>query len=223
MFRMLASCTLLLTLCAAPVARAAEVRTDRRCYADPSTRQDTVQLAGSGFAPGATAQTTLDGAALGTGLVDSTGVFAAPFAAPSLDRVAGPGVYERAFTVGAADGVNAATATFTVSKLRAAFAPTRGNPRTLRVRFTVHGFALSSAEPVDVYLHYVTPGGRLKRTVKLGRAVGDCGRLTTSLRRLFAFTPSRGSWRLQLDTQPSYRRGTAAAGFLYYTIAVRVR
>jgi hypothetical protein len=58
--------------------------------------------------------------------------------------------------------------------------------------------------------------------VRLGTARGVCGRLTTSLRRLFPLRARPGTWRLQFDTRKRSHRGTARSTFLYYTLAVRI-
>jgi hypothetical protein len=94
----------------------------------------------------------------------------------------------------------AAAATCPVS---ASFSPSRGDPATLRVRFTVRGF--QPGHPV--YLHYLAPGRRFVLTVGLGFASGRCGTLVSSRRRLFPFRHlSNGDWRLQFDEQGRYHR-----------------
>jgi hypothetical protein len=90
-----------------------------------------------------------------------------------------------------------ATAACSVS---ASFSPSRGDPQTLRVRFTVRGFGRGN----PVYLHYLAPGRHFVKTVGLGFATGSCGYLRTGLRRLFPFRVRPGTWRLQFDTQGRY-------------------
>ena len=98
------------------------------------------------------------------------------------------------------------------------FTPGSGNPKTLRVRFKVFGFALLDPSPT-VYLHYVRPNGKLKRTIRIGRAQGVCGQIPrTSRRKLFPFSAERGKWKLQFDTHSAYHRGHTGVTFLYYTI-----
>jgi hypothetical protein len=84
----------------------------------------------------------------------------------------------------------------------ASFSPSRGDPESLRVRFTVRGFGRGK----PVYLHYLAPGRRFVRTVGLGFSTGACGYLRTGLRRLFPFQVRPGNWRLQFDTQGRYHR-----------------
>ncbi len=204
-------------------AGAAEIRTDRACYADPTIRKDTVSWTGSGFTPGGLFQPTLDGAALpgggGTGNADAGGAAAGSFAAPSLER----GTMQHTFTLGVFEGANEPTTTFTVSKLRATFSPASGNPRTLRVRFSLHGFGLSGAQKPPIYVHYVRPNGRVRSSVRLGTGVGQCGSLRSSRRRLFGFRAGRGRWTLQFDTAKKYVRPTPTSAFLFYRVPVSVR
>lgn len=86
--------------------------------------------------------------------------------------------------------------------LNADFAPSRGDPQTLRVRFTVARFGRNR----PVYLHYVGPNHHLRRTVRLGTARGRCGYLRTGYRRLFPFSnPRPGTWHLRFNTRRNYR------------------
>ena len=204
---------------AAP-ASGAELRVDRDCFADPGDRADTVVLSGRGFTPGAAYRVTLDGRPLvgGTGRVDATGAVGGAFAAPEV----GANGARRSFRLGVQEGVHRPTTTFTVSRLLARFAPTAGNPATLRVVFRADGFGLRGDTRPSVYVHYLTPRGRLARTVRLGTATGPCGSLRTARRRLFAFRPAPGRWRLQFDTRSRYTPGTGRSSFVHYTVPVRV-
>ncbi len=195
-------------LAAAAVADAATVTTGRACYADPSARKDTVTWHGTGFTPGAAFQAALDGSAMeaGIGAVDASGGARGSFAAPALNAVIAPGTMEHTFQLSVHEGTNAPATQFTVSKLRARFLPASGNPRTLRVRFSVYGFGLSGATSPGIYVHYVRPDGRVRTTVRLGTGRGACASLTTARRRLFPFRPTSGAWTLQFDTSRRYVR-----------------
>ena len=95
------------------------------------------------------------------------------------------------------------------------FAPSRGDPQRLRVRFTVYKFGRNR----PIYLHYIGPNKHLKRTVFLGTARGLCGYLRTGYRRLFPFTAGRGTWRLRFDNRRNY---TVRARRPYVTLAVTI-
>ena len=203
-------------------ASAAQIQVDRPCYADPSQRQDRVTLSGSGFTPNATYQVTLDGQPLagGTGTVDATGGIAGNFIAPALAK----GSNEHVYTLGVQEGANAPTTTFIVTQLFADFKPSKGDPKTLKVRFSLFGFSLQGQQSPPVYVHYIRPNGKLKKTYRLGTARGACGTIhRTTKRRLFPFSAERGRWRLQFDTAKRFRRGSSRSDFLFYTVGVDVR
>ncbi len=209
---------------AAQPASAAEIRVNRPCFADPADRKDVVQLSGTGFAPGAAYQVILDGQPLtgGNGTTDAAGNLSGRFVAPGVGTVSRI-ARQHTFRLGVQQGANQPETAFTVSRLLASFRPSTGDPRSLRVRFSLYGFGLQGATRPPVYVHYVGPTGRLARTVRLGTAAQACGFLRTKRRRLFAFTPRPGSWRLQFGTRRRYTRGTPRSSFLFYTVRVGVR
>jgi hypothetical protein len=195
-------------------ARGAEVKTDRTCYLD--TDHTTVTLSGSGFTPAAPYTVTLNDTALtgGAGAMDANGAMQGAFTPPALAK----DELERPFTVGVKSDALAATTRFTVTRVLARVSASAGDPASLKVRFSVNGFGLGAPHP-DVYLHYVTPGGRLKQTLRLGQAQGQCGTLRTRRRMLFPFrNPRHGIWKLQFDTSKAYTRGTTKSPFLFFTV-----
>ena len=198
-------------------ASAAQIQTDRSCYQDNT---GTVAVSGNGFEPNQSYQVTLDGQPLpnGTGTTDAAGGIAGSFPTPEL---AGNSVH--AYTLGIVQGANVPTTGFSVTPFLADFTPGSGNPKTLHVRFKVFGFGLVTANPI-VYLHYVRPNGKLKRTIRLGKAQGVCGQIKrTSRKKLFPFSAERGKWKLQFDTRKSYRKGVQGSNFLFYTVGVTIR
>jgi hypothetical protein len=212
--------TLPLALLLLPAAaRGAEVQTDRDCYL--TTKQTTVTISGNGFTPARPYTVALDGTPLsgGSGTINAGGAMQGAFTPPALAK----DERERMFTVGVQSDALAATTTFTLTRFTASFSPAKGDPARLRVRFSVNGFGLGGTDP-DVYLHYVAPGGKLKQTLRLGRAQGQCGSIErTALRRLFPFKdPKHGKWHLQFDTQKTYKRGITGSSFLFYTVGVNV-
>jgi hypothetical protein len=209
--------TLLLAAAVPAAASAAQIQTDRACYLENS---GTVAVSGTGFEPNQPYQVTLDGKPLAgaTGTIDPTGGVTGSFAMPKL-----AGAREQAHALGIVQGANAPTTGFSVTTFNADFTPGSGNPKTLRVRFKVNGFGLVDPNPV-VYVHYVRPNGKVKRTTRLGKAQGVCGQIKqTSRKRLFPFNAERGKWKLQFDTQKKYVKGVKGADFLYYTIGVTIK
>ena len=172
------------------LAAAATIQTDLPCYLEG--RQ--VEVKGSGFDPGASYTVLRDGQSVGTGTVRSDGSAGGTFAAGPLED----GVAERAYDLAVTDGRNQAATRFRVSRFRAEFTPSRGNPLRLRVRFSVFGFGRAG---LPVYVHYLDPRGREARTLRIGTTRGTCGSLPRTKRRpLFPFRARAGRWRLQFDT-----------------------
>jgi len=199
------------------VAHGAAVRTDRTCYLQ--TDKTNVTVSGNGFAPAQPYTVSLNGTALngGTEAMDAGGAMQGTFAPPML----GNDELERKFDVAVASSGVTAASKFTVTRLKANFTPSEGDPTKLKVRFSVAGFGLVDHNP-DVYVHYITPGGRLKETIRLGKATGQCGRIEkTAKRKLFPFTrPALGKWQLQFDTTKSFTEGDKQSKFLFYAVGV---
>jgi hypothetical protein len=187
---------LALALPAAPAAAAPTVSTPERCY----QARKVVDFAGVGFRPRQRYVAAVSGRVVRRGTVSTVGDLSGSFTAPR-PRPSGPG--ERTFTLRIeTERGQVATTRFTSYVFGADYRPTQGDPATLRVRFYAVAFGISRL----VYLHYIRPNRRLRRTVLLGRARGPCGSLTTNLRRIFPFTAEPGDWRLQFDTSRTYDR-----------------
>lgn len=199
----------LLALGAAGSEAAATVATDARCYAQGAP----LRLTASGLTPRAPLTVSLDGQALryrdgSTPSADDAGSFASSFATPAL----APGANQLRHVLAVGDGVVSGRTRFTVTRpAGAVFEPAQGDPRRLRARFQLWGFALDSGRNRRAWVHWVDPKGTARRTSALGVTQGDCGRLTTPLRRVFPFDPEPGSWTLVIDTRKRYRVQTDAA------------
>jgi hypothetical protein len=193
----------------AQAASAATLTTDARCYAQGAP----LQLTASGMAPRAPLTVSLDGEPLryrdgSTPTADDAGTFASSFATPAL----APAAMQLHHTLAVADGSARAHTRFTVTRPAGAdFEPSAGDPRRLRARFTLWGFALASGRNQRAWLHWVDPTGKVRRNAALGITRGDCGRLTTAPRRVFPFDPEPGRWVLVIDTLRRYRVQTDAA------------
>lgn len=174
------------------------VRSGRGCYLVGQS----VRIAGAGFAADREFDVAIDGVDFGQGITDASGAFASSVITGSL----GAGVAQQVDSLDATDGTVSADTVFTVTRAAGArFLASRGNPSTLRAPFQVWGFSLSGI-PRPVYVHYVSPSGRLRTSSALGRTGGQCGYLLTGSRRVFPFRPSSGSWTLQVDTRRTYSR-----------------
>jgi hypothetical protein len=187
-------------LLAAPASAqdaAPAVTTARACYLP----KQAVALAGSGFRPGDTYSVTLDHTLLGTGTVSPTATISGTLSSGTLPK----GADETLHRIFVADGAIEAHVGFHVSAFDAYFTPGVGNPKTLRVRYSVNAIGLSAPDGTIVWVHYLTPQGHLRRSVAIGRTTGVCGSLHRSiLHRLFPFHTTPGTWRLQFDVKPGY-------------------
>jgi hypothetical protein len=173
------------------------ITTARACY----LAGQEVALAGTGFAPGDTYSVTLDHALLGTGTVKPDTTISGSLSSGRLDK----GVDEVLHRIIVNDGALQARVGFHVTAFGASFVPGAGDPRTLRVRYTVNGIGLSAPQGSIVWVHYLSPTGHLRRTVPIGRTRGVCGSLHRSdLHRLFPFRATAGTWRLQFDLKEGY-------------------
>lgn len=158
-------------------------------------------LTGSGFRPNGTWTAKLAGTKkIGTGHVDARGAIRARFTAPQYHGTRGT----RELTLSVTDGTRVASTTFLMTPLDASFSPRTGDPKRLRVRWRVLGLGPRHG----VYVHYVQPNGKLKRTLRIGTTRGACGSLKTGPIALFPFRYSYGTWTFQIDASRVYRATT---------------
>lgn len=178
------------------------IKTNARCYQETQE----VIVSGSGFAPSSVVTISRNGSVLGTTHTDQNGAFRNKFDTPRLPSK----IRERRYVISAMDATtDTARTTYRASRIHADFAPRRGDPSRLRVRFTINGFGLVKRR-APVYLHYVRPGGKLERTIRVGRSGGVCGSIKQKVfRRLFPFKTTKGVWILQFDTRRKYERATS--------------
>ena len=197
-------------------AAAAQIQTDRACYATPSKGTVSVLVSANGLDPSQPYTLKNDGKTVASGTTDATGAITTTVNVARLNAGHNSSTHALVLT----EGANTATTSFGVARVTATFSPSVGDPAHLRVRFSGTGFALQKPSP-PIYLHEVDPAGHVARTVSLGRATGPCGTFRTKkTQKLFSKPPRHGRWRLQFDTSRTYRRG--APSFLYYAIEVTV-
>lgn len=178
-------------------AAAATLEADDSCYFNGRD----ASLAGSGYAPGSEVSFTVNGTPLRTTVTsDENGEIAVVYE-PRRTAI------ERRHVIRASDaeGNTARTRIHVTPRHRVTADPDRArNVRRWRAVFRLFGFGRGKA-----YLHYLNPKGRVKKTVRLGRLRGPCGRLKTDKRRVMPFKrPQFGVWQLQFDTRRRYDRDT---------------
>ncbi|MBB4664980.1 hypothetical protein [Conexibacter arvalis] len=193
---------------AASAQAKARITLDPGCYLS----NDTGVLTGRGFKPNATWTAKLSGTKeLGSGRTDGRGRVRARFTAPAYEGRNGT----RKLTLSVTDGPNVASTTFLMSPLTASFTPESGDPARLRVRWRVLGIGPRRG----VYVHYIQPNGKLKRTIRIGTSDGVCGALKTGPIALFPFRYSFGLWRFQVDTSRRWSRRTTPRLTIRFRIA----
>ncbi|MDO8187040.1 hypothetical protein Q5424_19335 [Conexibacter sp. JD483] len=178
---------------AADAAARATIALDPGCYL--SNEQGS--LLGTGFKPDTTWTAKLAGTRqIGSGRTDGKGRIRARFTAPIYKGTNGT----KELSLSVTDGPNVASTTFVMSPLTAGFSPQSGNPATLRVRWRVLGMGAHRG----VYVHYIRPNGKLKKTLRIGTTDDVCGALKTGAIALFPFKYEFGLWTFQVDTSSRY-------------------
>jgi hypothetical protein len=180
------------------VSDAATLDAGKSCYFNNSL----ARLSGSGFAPDSPITFTVNGNRINQSVTsDSAGDVLVQYD-PRRTKT------ERKVVIRATDAedTSASTTLYVTRKRKVTADPDRApNVRTWEAVLRLFGFGRGRA-----YIHYRNPKGTLKKTVRLGRLHGPCGRLKTEKRRVMPFdNPAFGVWRLQFDTHRRYRKDRA--------------
>ena len=204
----LAAATVAAALALPAAAQAAALNPIKPCYVSVTqpipgerdqTARETIDVAGSGFTPGALIDLTLDGVVERTVQADAAGNL-------PLQGVVSP--YQRrgqgTFTLGAAGRGNPANAVSLPSRrvaLSLDLRPAHARPAD-RVRFIGRGFTEQRA----VWAHYLYKG-RLRKTVRLVRRIRNpCGVFSVRRPQIPLKRPRLGRWRVQFDQRRRYSR-----------------
>jgi hypothetical protein len=182
-----------LVLAAPGAAAAATLDAGKSCYYN----NDSARLSGSGFAPDSTISFSVNGRTINqTVTSDAAGDVLVRYEPRHTDT-------ERKVVIRATDdeGTSARTTITVTRKRRVTATPDSApNVETWRAVLRLFGFGAGRA-----FIHYRNPNGVHKKTVRLGRLRGPCGRLETDKRRVMPFdNPQFGLWRLQFDTHRHY-------------------
>ncbi len=178
-----------LLLVAPASSAAATLDAGKSCYFNDSS----ARLSGSGFAPDSPITFTANGNVINQSVAsDAAGDFLVDYE-PRRTKT------ERKVVLRATDSedTSASVTIFVTAKRRVTADPKNApNVRTWKAVLKLFGFGRGRA-----YIHYRNPKGKLKKTVRLGRLRGPCGRLKTDKRRVMPFDdPAFGIWHLQFDT-----------------------
>jgi hypothetical protein len=176
------------------VAGAATLDASRSCYFN----SDTARLSGSGFAPDSPITFTVNGRTLNQSVTSNSAGDVLVTYEPRNAKT------ERKLVIRATDSEDtSARTTIHVTRKRHVTADPdhSSNVRTWRAVLRLFGFGRGRA-----YIHYRNPNGVHKKTVRLGRLRGPCGRLETEERRVMPFrNPQFGVWHLHFDTHRRYK------------------
>jgi hypothetical protein len=180
------------------MSAAATLDAGKSCYFNNSL----ARLSGSGFAPDSQITFTVNGNRINQSVTsDAAGNVLVSYEPRHTDT-------QRKVVIRATDdeGASAQTTLYVTRKRRVTADPDHaGNVRAWEAVLSLFGFGRGRA-----YIHYRNPKGRLKKTVRLGRLRGPCGRLKTEKRRVMPFdNPAFGVWRLQFDTHRRYDKDRA--------------
>jgi hypothetical protein len=188
-------------------ANAATLEANRSCYGNANL----ATLSGSGFAPDSSITFTVNDRELEQTVTSSPDGDVVVRYDPARTRV------QRKLVIRATDsqGESARTRIFVSPRRRVTARPDSSpNVRTWKAVLTLFGFGDGRA-----FIHYVNPNGVHKKTVRLGRLRGPCGKLKTDKRRVMPFdNPQFGVWRLQFDTRRQYDKDTAPKRVIRVTV-----
>jgi len=184
-----------------------------------------VKISGEGYAAGQAFTVLINGGVVDSGTADGAGNVAHELTAPPPPET-GKRAYDAEYTLEVRQGAVASSTKFRTAQVFSDFNPGSGDLTTLRVRFSAFGFGIATApggQPPEIFVHYVDPRGKAKKTISLGRGQGACGSIRRSgKRRLFPFRPRDGTWALQFDTQRRYVKGTALSRFVWDRLTFKV-
>ncbi len=206
----------LVALALAASAQAAQIRVDRGCY--PGTDTVPVKVTGEGYVGGEPFMVLIDGGVVSSGTADAAGNVAFEMTAPPPPE-RGKQAYDAGYKLEIKQGPVTSSTQFRTAQVFSDFNPGTGDLATLRVRFSAFGFGLATppgGKQPEIFVHYIDPKGKARKTISLGRGNGPCGSIRrTAKRRLFPFRPSDGTWALQFDTQRRYVKGTPRSRFVW--------
>jgi len=222
--RTLAGSGALLIALAAPAAAQAlpTIGPLKPCYVTAATpsgpQSEGVQITAAGFTPNSTVTLTIDGATLpgSEGLqTDTAGnlnlsqLVPAPFVASG----------SRSFTITLTEDGNPAntvSATARSTALGVTVRPQQAPPSDL-VRFKGLGFTEDKA----IYAHYIYKG-KVRKTVRMARTPGECGRFSARRRQIPIREPGLGRWTIQFDQFKRYF-SPGEREIVYVRLVVRLR
>jgi hypothetical protein len=165
-------------------------------------------ISATGFVPGSFVSVSYEAGYLGeprsAGVFrpDAAGAFSADLVPPTLLTA-----NRREVTLRASDPIRPgleAAVPLKVVRVRATVSPQRAASASRQARFFAEGFK----EGDVLYAHFRRYGSRTARTVRLGRATGDCGEITKRMRLVPGRNVAQGTWLVDIDASRRWSRST---------------
>ena len=212
---------------AAPAVAAPTLNADRQCYVE----NQPAELTGSGYTPNGEVVLSF-GVLVGSSMVpepfgalsttaDAAGNISLLLRTPELasrDDVVETVVAAATDQQQAAQGVPPLVTTqWSISLFDAFVGAWEGGRAHPRETTTFYAFGFGAVGGKTLYAHYLL-GGKLRKTVTIGRLTGRCGNLRIRMRE-FPFRPvPAGVWRVEIDASRTYPNSSPA--FVYRKVRV---
>lgn len=186
-------------LAAAPAAQAAQITTDRSCYAAGTT----MGIQGTGFTPNAGLSLSGPGTTELNGNADASGAFSATLNTPPEGAIVPTGTTPVGLTLTATESPSGTSASTTVKVAPFRFTTSKGktSPSAIRTwRFS--GFLFKPGKPIFGHFRF---GGKTLANYRFGVPTGPCGLLTKRAPLIPAASTPVGVWRVQVDYNRTFK------------------
>ena len=191
------------------------------CYVTAATasgpQSEGMQISATGFTPNSLVDLSIDGTIVDGGdnlQTDPAGTLGLSSPVPAPFVPSGSVTFTVTLTE---DGnpANTVSATAKSTALGVTLKP-RAAPPSQRIRFRGLGFT----QDRPIYAHYVYKG-KLRKTVRMARRPGECGRFSARRRQIPVRDPGLGIWTVQFDQR---RRlvNPAVTPIVFVRIAIRI-
>lgn len=197
--RIITTALLTTALTAPATAGASEITTSRMCY----LAGEVMVVSGTGFTPNTPLSVQGEGTTTLTGAADDSGAFTATLRTPSRASLGLTGMTPADLTITATDTASGDNASTVVSVALLGFHASGGFMEASVTRtWEFSGWILHPGKAI--YGHYRF-GGRTVANRRFGTPSGPCGTLTMRGPGIPNHLARLGTWRLQVDQNPTYK------------------
>jgi hypothetical protein len=191
------------------------------CYVTANTAQgpqsEPIEIVASGFTPNSSVAITIDGVAVPGGSAvqaGASGELAVAIPAPFVAESSKP--FTLALTE-VANPANTVPATAKSTALGVTVKPKKARP-SRKIRFRGLGFTLDQ----PIWAHYLYKG-KLRKTVRMARAPGECGSFEARKRQIPLKNPGLGRWTVQFDQSKQFVEPSVATPIVFVRLGIRLR